>query len=235
MLRELRRQSLFNGVPGPSPWYPRLPDAPTPAGFRWEEVGDSGHMALVGSEGPVMLLGMYNWVQRISASTLLIWSQPQVEEGAPTKPVELFVVDTMDLPPLNRDITSLCTSTPYYSMSLSVAPEARMRLETTAVGQARHTRFPDPLCKLEELLILCHSSGIESPPERGRLALIVAHPSRSEYRLFPQDWYNEGAFDFAYQWVTRVVRDPRTGRVHGEGIRINSFILDDTLCSLSSG
>jgi len=78
---------------------------------------------------------------------------------------------------------------------------------------------------------LCHSSAVEeSPPvDRSNLALLVAHPREGTYELFPQDWFNSARLDYGYQGVTRVARDPRTGRIHGEGTRISPFVLDDTL------
>jgi hypothetical protein len=80
-------------------------------------------------------------------------------------------------------------------------------------------------------LILCHSSAIEESPrgERSNLALLVAKPRTGIYELYPQDWFNSAGLDYGYQWVTRVARDPKSGRIHGEGFRIRPFVLDDTL------
>ena len=79
-------------------------------------------------------------------------------------------------------------------------------------------------------MILCHSSAVEATPtsELNNLALLVARLSAGTYELFPQDWFNSANLD-GYQWVTRVARDPQTGRIHGDGIRISPFVLDDTL------
>ena len=44
--------------------------------------------------------------------------------------------------------------------------------------------------------------------------------------VLPQRWYNEGPYDFTYQWITRVQREPATGRIVGEGIRLGYFRLD---------
>jgi hypothetical protein len=58
---------------------------------------------------------------------------------------------------------------------------------------------------------------------------------KSRYSLYPQDWFNSSNLDFGYQWVTRVVRNAETGRVHGEGFRIEPFVLDETLRQLATG
>ena len=78
--------------------------------------------------------------------------------------------------------------------------------------------------------MLCRSSaaGAEGP-DHSNLTLIVARPADGSYTLYPQDWFNAGGFDYGYEWVTRVARDPRTGKVHGDGIRIGPFVLDATL------
>jgi hypothetical protein len=80
-------------------------------------------------------------------------------------------------------------------------------------------------------VILCHSSGVEHSPvaDSSNLALLVARPADGSYEHFPQDWFNHGGLDYTYQGVTRVARDPATGRIHGEGVRIDTFVLDDTL------
>ncbi len=44
--------------------------------------------------------------------------------------------------------------------------------------------------------------------------------------MVPQDWYNEGRYDFGYQWVTRVARLPNGGAIVGEGIRLGVFRLN---------
>ena len=46
--------------------------------------------------------------------------------------------------------------------------------------------------------------------------------------LLPQKWFNEGNYDFGYQWITRVERNKKTGRIVGEGIRLGNFELDST-------
>ena len=104
-------------------------------------------------------------------------------------------------------------------------------IPTTVTGRLMRLKFPDQLRHIEELLILCHSSAVEASPtwEDNNLALLVARPSAGTYELFPQDWFNSANLDYSYQWVTRVARDPRTDRIHGDGIRISPFVLDDTL------
>jgi hypothetical protein len=119
-------------------------------------------------------------------------------------------------------------------VALGGSASATVNLATTNIAEELRAEFPTQLEPLEELLILCQSSGIRLQPawDLGRLALLVANPSQSKYRLYPQDWFNAGGLDYGYQWVTRVVRDSQTGHIHGQGIRIQPFILDDSLRAL---
>ena len=92
--------------------------------------------------------------------------------------------------------------------------------------------FPSTMKAFEELLILGHSDSINMRRElgaAGNLCLFVVKPKMNAYEIFPQDWFNNGKLDYGYQWVTRVARDPISGKIFGEGFRVSSFVLDDSL------
>ena len=108
-------------------------------------------------------------------------------------------------------------------------------LPTVIIDEQIEVSFAEQLKQSQEFLILCSSSAILPGPQsgHGNLALMVANPVQGSIRLYPQDSFNDGQEDLGYQWVTRVAREPRTGRIWGDGIRINPFILDDTLRKLA--
>jgi hypothetical protein len=110
-------------------------------------------------------------------------------------------------------------------------PVVSLYLQTAVINESIFTAFPNEIRAIDELLILCDS--FSDPASEGwnhaNLALLVARPKEASFRLYPQDWFNTADFDFGYQWITRIARDPQTGRVRGEGFRMNSFELDDTL------
>jgi hypothetical protein len=228
---------LFDGVPGPSPWY-FSPDTPATKGFRWQRAGDAppaaGKTLLIGNHGPVAVLNFYNYAIVLDESTILIWHQGQSSyDASPTPPVRLFVIEPNRLSPFSKDLSTLYEkmNTQKERVALGGSPLALTSLLTTNIEDEMSTKFPAQLETLDELLILCDSSGIRSEPtwNLGNLALLVAKPSQSKYRLYPQDWFNEGGLDYGYQWVSRVVRNRQTGHIHGQGIRIGPFILDDSL------
>jgi hypothetical protein len=228
-------QSLFEGVPGPSPWYlsPKTPPVP---GFHWQYAGKgeraAGKTLLVSPEGPVAILNFYNYVLALADSSLLVWHQNHTDTGI-TPPIRLLVFRPATLSPLRADLDAQYERMSVDSLAILFdgEPSAEMRLPTVNTSDKLHAEFPEPLCAIDELLLLCQSSGITPQPtwEHNNLALVVAKPGQSSYQLYPQDWFNEGGFDYGYEWVTRVVRNPTTGCIHGEGIRIAPFVLDESL------
>jgi hypothetical protein len=110
-------------------------------------------------------------------------------------------------------------------------PFAEVAVPTNVVDRWEEIAFPEELRRIEELLILCYSSAIEHQPgaDRNNLALMVTRPREGRYRLYPQDWFNGGGYDYGYQGVTRVARDSDSGRIHGDGFRIAPFVLDKSL------
>ena len=227
-------KELLARAPGPTPWY--LQSAPAVPGFAWARAGDSGNTAgavVLRAQGEVvLLLDFHNYTLLIDPDTLLVWHQPYDDSSLTTLPVVLRTFALRQLRPLTGDLAELCremrrSKAPFAS---SDSPASQVSISTTVVGR-QHVSFPEPLRGVGELLILCHSSAAKTgpPPDWSNLALMVVSPRDGWYELFPQDWFNSAGLDYGYQWVTRVARDPRTGRIHGEGIRIDPFVLDETL------
>ena len=233
----LAQLDVLDNAPGPSPWYLR-DTGPRISGFTWSPAGESSHTAgatvLSNRDGPVLILDFHNYVSVVDSATILVWHQQHMATG-PTAPVVLRIFRLDDLPPLVGELEVLCQSLrDAASFVASGRPLCEFSIPTTVASEQRELVFPEQLRHIEELLILCNSSSIDDSlrSDRSNLALLVACPSRGTYQLFPQDWFNHANLDYEYQWVTRVARDPRTGRVHGEGIRISPFVLDATLRNL---
>lgn len=229
--------NIFDGVPGPSPWYLRADSSPL-KGFHWKDLGTgpttAGKTALVGPSGPVAIFDFHNYVSVLNGCHLVVWHQQHVQNG-PTAPVRVVVLDPRELTPLENDLANACQAMTESKTPLLYTGHtlASVSLDTSIADATLSAAFPDPLASIDELLILCHSSGADPNPswERSNLALLVANPAKSSYKLYPQDWFNAGGLDYGYQWVTRVARDPNSQQVRGEGIRIAPFTLDKTLRS----
>jgi hypothetical protein len=104
-----------------------------------------------------------------------------------------------------------------------------MKVPTDLAPGRRSLEFLEPFSDLPELLILAEGlygrALVTSPGSR--LAIFVIRPSDKSVTVIPQDWFNQGDYDFGYQWPTRVARDPESGRIFGEGIRIGAFRLNE--------
>jgi hypothetical protein len=93
------------------------------------------------------------------------------------------------------------------------------------LGEGRHdVQLPEFLMSLDELLLLFQGTELT---EMNRCIMEI-HPKDGWLRIYPQDWFNQSDCDFGYQWPTRVTRDPASGRIFGDGIRIGRFVLDET-------
>jgi hypothetical protein len=231
--------AVLDAAPGPSPWYLRK-FGPTVPGYSWvaaEEKGEnSGITLLQGHSGTLMLVNMYNYVAALDSSSLLIWQQLYVQQGGPTAPVVLRGFAYDQLSPLSAATDELCTLMRARKLPLIThgAPLFELALPTVTIDARIEVEFPSELKQQQELLILCSSSAIQPGPQsgHGNQALMVASPAEGHIRLYPQDWFNDGRVDLGYQWITRVARDPRTNHIRGDGIRIDAFVLDDTLRNL---
>lgn len=173
------------------------------------------------------LFGFYNWVQLLEDGRLLVWHQATRRDEPHSAPVRFALFDPTILAPLDlgsaRD--RIEAGEPY---ALGGHPEAAFSLPTNVVGLPQPAQIPLPL---DELLLWCHSSGAGelSGVPGGDTALMIVEPRRDSYTLHAQDWFNNPSTDFGYQWLTRVARQRRTGRVMGDGIRVGRFALDKSL------
>jgi len=185
----------------------------------------------------VAVLGFYNWVLQLGDDALLIWHQDLDFDDGRSAPITFSVFRPRESSVLAADLESICASMDADRQPAVYGsdPGTLFSLDTTEAGHSVSAPFPDEMRDMKELLLWCHSSGVQRPDPHGanNVALIVARPAESTYHLYPQDWFNISDVDFGYQWVTRVMRDSRTGRVHGEGIRISPFMLDASLRALA--
>jgi len=236
MIRSSERDQLFNRVPGPSPWYLTNDIVPI-EGYSWKHTeggrgGAGGKTLLVGASGIIGVFGFYNYVKVLEPSRLLVWNQKR--RGVPrsqSAPVELFLIDLSVLEPittaLERIYERIDAGEGFFALKEN--PSASLLLQVDDVSGVCYVEFPDAMRSMEELLVLCHTPAASTGDKSADLALMVAEPRASIYRLYPQDWFNKSDRDYSYEWVTRVARNPNTGRIEGEGFRIPPFVLDVSL------
>jgi hypothetical protein len=84
---------------------------------------------------------------------------------------------------------------------------------------------PEELRGVDELLII--SSYPAAAKEDAACALFALRHAAGTVEVLPQRWFTAGKYDVGRQWLTRVARDPSTGRIVGEGVRVGKFELND--------
>ena len=110
------------------------------------------------------------------------------------------------------------------------APLAELEL-STALDAGRHkVDVPRELQALDELLLV---TGYPAPSDDHPACAIVAlYPKLGLIEVLPQRWFTAKTYDVGYQWITRVVRDPVTHRLVGDGIRLGRFQLTEDGCEV---
>lgn len=78
---------------------------------------------------------------------------------------------------------------------------------------------------IDELLVLAAVPSRDD--DDPALAIYAWEPARGTVTVLPQRWLTPATHDLGYEWVTQVVRNPSTGRIVGDGIRLGTFELDD--------
>jgi hypothetical protein len=98
----------------------------------------------------------------------------------------------------------------------------------TDVDEGTHAIAPPAAFdNLPEVLVLADYGSEKSDHfDKMYRAIFACDFKARQVTVLPQRWFNEGRYDFGYQWITRVQREPVTGRIVGEGIRLGYFRLD---------
>lgn len=229
-----RAPAPLDAAPGPCPWY-FGPDRPPITGrvgaYRWEKIADAaGCVSLHRSDGtPVLVIGMYGYVKPLAPPRFVAWYPADAGSGRDLLSVHLFdadelgpvadVVSASNL--LDRTRRLVTTSRPLasFDVPLSLAPGPHP------------LSVPDAFADVGELLLLGNSSAREvtdDPQAENSRCIYAVEPATGRVSVYPQDWFNRGGYDPGYCWITRVARDPADGRIVGDGIRIGSFVLDET-------
>ncbi|MGD0206755.1 MAG: hypothetical protein ABSC89_04015 [Verrucomicrobiota bacterium] len=239
--KEIKREQvevLLRMTPGPSPWYlqGRGPIIDTKYGATsWESAGDdpvtAGKTVLhTEREKNLAVFDFQHWVSSFNGKFLLAWNQLyQFEKGCLTLPVTVRLYDPNLFVPFDS-LEEVCQKMKAEKRNVyqKGGEILSFELPTVVAGEVRSYVFPEPISKIEELLIPCHSSGIVyDGSECQNFGLLMARPSRGNFEIIPQDWFNTANLDFGYQWVTQFARHPRTGKIVGGGIRILYFVLSD--------
>lgn len=230
--------AALNAVPGPSPWYLERPGSEirrADGELRWRSAGDeasrAGKTLLVTEGGDVLAVTDFHcYVRPLDGGRLLIWHAEEEREGDLLHDSMRFrVFDTERLRPISDVDASFAHLGPSSRFFAASGELASVALSTALDDGAHDVVLPTELTDAGELLVLAHSTADgrrENHYDVMHLRLWILDTERGRLEIVPQDWFNEGAYDFGYQWVTRMARLPQSGEIVGEGIRLGVFRLD---------
>lgn len=229
----------LRSAPGPSPWYLERPGTEIRRGeklLRWVSAGSSsgsaGKSLLVTADGRALAVTDFCcYVRGLPGERILAWySEGEATGRIPPHSMRFRVFDITRLVPIS-DLPAACANLGFQSRFYAATGEVASIAIPTALEDGVHgVALPQAMRDAGELLVLAESTAPGTPEERDdktRLRLWILEPEGGRLEIIPQDWYNKGAFDFGYQWVTRMARLPN-GDIVGEGIRLGAFRLDKT-------
>jgi hypothetical protein len=222
-------------TPGPSPWFLNAPWSRirTAEGeWLWQPFhspNPSGPYRLLRPDGcTVLFLSMYCYVHPLPNDRILVWYEAgRFDDVSRVSPCLVFT------------ILELATMIPFEVQQEIVSDVAvnRERLQfrgglvssfdlSTTVWDGTHVISPpDEFSCIGEILALAEAGSKGSDMCR---AIFVCDFGKGQTTVLPQKWFNDGSYDFGYQWITRVQREPSSGQIVGEGTRIRNFKLDTT-------
>lgn len=228
-----RAHDYLATLPGPSPWALRASSQEFGV-YRWEEAGEKspavGKILLLNKERQVILVVDFdNYILKLSDSKLLIWWQQKTERMQPSNPIQFTLLDLEKLGPIQTDLIEIYKGQRLRAEGIYFegSPTIRFDIKTTLAGEEIKFDAPVELKNIEELFVLCCSTGIRDCDyfQMMNIGLMVINFKKGGYRIYPQEWFNKGSFDFMYQWISKIGRDPVTHEIIGEGVRIGSFVL----------
>ena len=237
--RRIKHKGIVPNSAGPAPWYLRAPwlRITTNEGtWSWETYDDSvlaGLSRLVSPIGDtVLFVDTYCYVQPLSDGRLVIWYEigKQQQNHINTPSIEFVLLHLNELKPLN-DIGSTAKEVKKKKQMVSYlgGSPVEYSLSTILPEEVHLISPPAEFTSIPELLVLADygpASDCSNHSNNMCRAIFACDFKSGRVEILPQAWFNEGDYDFGYQWITRVQREPVTGHIVGEGIRLGSFRLD---------
>ena len=232
---------LFDQAPCLAPWYfsPERPGLKkNGVGMRWqyiEKIGNAhvGVFALMDSQGACYgFAGIYTCLlAHPDGHSFLVWHYEYQHGNAPGMLLSLYETNAL-LPISDREKVLFDLQHDKQAPYFFNASASETAMLTVAVSQCEQNfLFPEAMKSFPDFCIVTTIPGIY-PQDTSRLssaAILSLSPSSDKLYLYPQDWFNQADdMDFGYQWITRAVKNPRTGLIHTQGIRLGEFVLDKT-------
>jgi hypothetical protein len=216
-----RLQRLLDGTVGPAPWYWKTfaPLAAGSATYSWRRIGGDYVVVLerTAMAAPVLALGFYARPIPANPGFVLVWRPER-------RALRISIFEIAELSALPEDAwpTEQPRGAERRVVSRTSPVEEIVIPEGLGAGTHRHDRYRSHFADdLDEVLLL--GDGPSGSP--AATSIYAWRPGEGQVEVLPQDWFTDDDFDLGYEWITRVARDPRSGRIVGDGARIADFVL----------
>jgi hypothetical protein len=223
-----RQLSLLQNSTGPSPWYwNTFPSLQSKSGqrFAWTfhgEQGDLAYLVTLGLESephrPRLALNTFCVPFTIGPDRLGIWCP---EPGA----LRLMCFDPEQLVGFSFNVIVGWFKQSAEKVYSATEPLAEFELSTRLPEGTHKIEVPEEFRNLDELLLV--ASRAAKTRDDAASSVFVLYPQAGLVHVLPQRWFTANKYEVGKQWIARVVRDPETQRILGDGVRMGSFQLSD--------
>jgi len=107
----------------------------------------------------------------------------------------------------------------------TTAPLAEFEISSRLAEGTHPLEVPAEFQAIEELVLI--GSYPAPSKEDAAVTVVVVRPREGQVQVLPQKWFTAGKYEVGRQWITRVARDPVSGCLLGEGLRIGNFELTE--------
>jgi len=170
-----------------------------------------------GADAPVLALGFYARAVAANPGHVLVWRPER-------RALRVSVFELAGLAPLEKSEWPVEQPRAAVRRVVSRTPpvEDVPIWEGLSEGLHRYHRYRSRFADSRDEVLLLGNGPSDSP---AAASIYIWRPPLGEIEVLPQKWFTPDSFDLGYEWITRVVRDPRTRRIAGDGIRIRDFVL----------
>lgn len=226
----------FERAPYLFPWYvnedrPRLVRSGDPLKWGYIEEADGEYVGLIQLLHGADILGFFKIYTYLQPSTggdkFCIWKRPG-RGSSEILPLTIEIYQTSDLAVIDTQKALSLSKDDEVNFMVDCPPLAKFSVPLNPGQPQQSVDYPDELLSFGDFIAVVEIDNLYSN-NSGGTALIEIRPGNSDALIHPQDWFNQDErVDRGYEWITRAVRDPSSGLIIGDGIRINSFELDES-------
>ena len=224
-----RLQQILNKATGPAPWYWKsFPDLVGETGkrYEWSYHGETGALAYLVTlnergkvDSPLLALNTYCTPFLLAEGKLGVWCP----DGRSMLRIAVFDPDRLKVFQWDEIVGWFKNSGE--KMYSTVEPMVDWELSAEMAEGTHEIDVPQQLRDVEELLMIAARRAMSK--DVPACTFFVLYPHAGLVQVLPQAWFNQNDFEVGKQWITRLVRDPVSHRIIGDGFRIDGFRLSE--------